>query len=137
MYNNEPDDAGVFRGGRNYDSPKQSDLCGRLRNRSLGLNFYHIFESFYSIVVSGKVFLRRTETQFIKNKNLKLQIHLFNMYFVYFSEAVLATATTRNIKAFALKKKACSNTFFKGQGEYMHIMLESGFKNYPQITIES
>lgn len=27
------------------------------------------------------------------------------MYFVYFSEAVLATVTTRNIKAFALKKK--------------------------------
>ena len=38
--------AGVFREGRNYDSPKQSGLCGRPRNRSLGLNFQHASGSF-------------------------------------------------------------------------------------------
>ena len=84
----------------------------------------------------AKCSIHRTVTPSLQKKIKHSKFIFFTIYFVYFSEAVLATVTTRNIKAFALKKK-CSNTFFKGQGYYMHIMLESGFKIYPQITIES
>ena len=41
--------AGVFREAEELRLPKQSGLCGRLRNRSLGLNFQHASGSFFNI----------------------------------------------------------------------------------------
>ena len=55
---------------------------------------------FFQYLHLVKCSIHRTVTPSLQKK-----IKNYTIYFVYFSEAVLATVTTRNIKAFALKKK--------------------------------
>ena len=54
----------------------------------------------------AKCSIHRTVTPSLQKKIKNSKFIFFTIYFVYFSEAVLATVTTRNIKAFALKKNA-------------------------------